>query len=167
MSSQAVAASDQRSDVVELGAIGAVVYLLCLVSGVSGLIYEVLWMRKLSLVFGVTTYAVTTVLTSFLAGLALGAYVFGRAIQRSHDVKAISRAPAHIPKQLLHFSQTHHMQGVARFGNRVRYTAEVIPIQKRLSLLGQRAIAAQQSRCEHGNGERDADSQRRAIAMSR
>ncbi len=48
-------------------------------SGISGLIYEVLWTRKLSLIFGSTTVAVSISLTVYLGGLALGAYLWGRA----------------------------------------------------------------------------------------
>jgi len=47
-------------------------------SGAAGLLYEVLWTRQLSLVFGVTTYAISTVLATFMGGLALGSYVLGR-----------------------------------------------------------------------------------------
>ncbi|MFQ6044545.1 MAG: fused MFS/spermidine synthase, partial [Candidatus Poribacteria bacterium] len=47
-------------------------------SGAAGLIYEVIWTRMLTLVFGSTVFAVTTVLTSFMAGLALGSFYFGR-----------------------------------------------------------------------------------------
>lgn len=51
-------------------------------SGATGLVYEVLWVRMLSLVFGSTTFAVSTVLVAFMAGLALGAFVFGRDVDR-------------------------------------------------------------------------------------
>ena len=47
-------------------------------SGAAGLIYEVVWTRMLTQVFGNTTYAIATVLSSFMAGLALGSYLFGR-----------------------------------------------------------------------------------------
>ena len=46
-------------------------------SGMTGLIYEVLWTRRLTLTFGHTVLAVSTVLTAFMAGLALGSYVGG------------------------------------------------------------------------------------------
>ncbi|MGH7361252.1 MAG: fused MFS/spermidine synthase, partial [Candidatus Methylomirabilales bacterium] len=52
--------------------------LLFALSGVSGLIYEVIWARQLTLVFGATSPAITTVLTSFMLGLALGSYGAGR-----------------------------------------------------------------------------------------
>src|SRR5436190_1640645 len=52
---------------------------LCFVlSGMTGLIYEVLWARMLGLVFGATTLAVSTVLASFMGGLALGSVLAGR-----------------------------------------------------------------------------------------
>lgn len=46
----------------------------------AGLTYEVVWVRMLSLIFGTTTFAVSTVLFAFMAGLALGSYFFGRII---------------------------------------------------------------------------------------
>jgi spermidine synthase len=59
------------------------IILLCFfLSGASGLIYEVIWLRMLVLVFGSTTLAVSTVLTAFMGGLALGSLWFGRVIDR-------------------------------------------------------------------------------------
>jgi spermidine synthase len=55
---------------------------LFFVSGISGLIYQSLWLRMLSLVFGVTVYAASTVLASFMAGLALGTLAAGRLTTR-------------------------------------------------------------------------------------
>jgi spermidine synthase len=49
----------------------------------SGLVYQVVWVRELVLVFGATTFAVSTVLTAFMGGLALGSFYFGR---RSHKI---------------------------------------------------------------------------------
>lgn len=51
-------------------------------SGASGLVYQVVWTRLLILVFGSTTIAVSTVLAVFMGGLALGAFVGGRWIDR-------------------------------------------------------------------------------------
>src|SRR5262245_11882408 len=57
----------------------ASVILLCFfASGASGLVYQVVWVRELVLVFGATTFAVSTVLTAFMGGLALGGFSFGR-----------------------------------------------------------------------------------------
>jgi spermidine synthase len=52
------------------------------VSGACGLIYEVVWMRVLTLTLSVTVYAVTTVLCAYMAGLALGAAIAGRYADR-------------------------------------------------------------------------------------
>jgi spermidine synthase len=52
-------------------------------SGASALIYQVLWLRVLALVFGVTVYAATAVLASFMAGLSLGSALAGRVADRT------------------------------------------------------------------------------------
>ncbi len=58
------------------------VYALFFFSGIAGLIYQVLWLRRLSLVFGVTVYAASTVLAAFMAGLAIGSLLAGRVLRR-------------------------------------------------------------------------------------
>jgi spermidine synthase len=60
----------------------AILLVLFFASGVCGLIYQVLWLRMLSLVFGVTVYAASTVLAAFMAGLATGSAVADRVIAR-------------------------------------------------------------------------------------
>jgi len=52
------------------------------VSGATSLILETVWVRMLTIVFGATTLAVSTVLTCFMAGLAIGAFVVGRLADR-------------------------------------------------------------------------------------
>lgn len=59
-----------------------IVWLIFLFSGASGLVYEVVWTRQLTLVFGSTVFATSTVLTAFMGGLALGSYYFGRLADR-------------------------------------------------------------------------------------
>lgn len=51
-------------------------------SGATGLVYEVLWARMLGLVFGATTFAISTVLAAFMGGLALGSAWAGRLAAR-------------------------------------------------------------------------------------
>ena len=58
------------------------VFALFYVSGIAGLIYQVLWLRRLSLVFGVTVYAASTVLAAFMAGLAIGSALSSRILRR-------------------------------------------------------------------------------------
>src|SRR5262245_58184845 len=60
-----------------------------LLSGMSGLIYEVAWVRSLELIFGATTFAVATVLASFMGGLAAGsaaAGVLSPRLERRHPL---------------------------------------------------------------------------------
>jgi predicted membrane-bound spermidine synthase len=52
-------------------------------SGISGLIYQVVWFRKLALIFGVTSYALGTVLAAFMAGLAIGSVAGGWLADRA------------------------------------------------------------------------------------
>jgi spermidine synthase len=56
--------------------------LLALASGAASLVYQIVWMRRLVLVFGSATLATSTVLVVFLGGLALGAWIWGRAADR-------------------------------------------------------------------------------------
>src|SRR5438093_3378888 len=51
-------------------------------SGAASLIYQIVWMRRLALVFGNTTLATSTVLAAFLAGLAIGTVLWGRWADR-------------------------------------------------------------------------------------
>jgi spermidine synthase len=65
--------------------------LICLaLSGISGLIYEVAWVRSLELIFGATSFAVATVLASFMGGLAAGSFLAGRLaprLERHHPLR--------------------------------------------------------------------------------
>ena len=51
-------------------------------SGACALVYQVMWLRLLSLVFGVTVYAASTVLAGFMAGLGAGSLIAGRLTPR-------------------------------------------------------------------------------------
>jgi spermidine synthase len=51
-------------------------------SGMAALIYEVAWTRVLTLVIGSSTYALTTMLATFLIGIALGSALVGRYAAR-------------------------------------------------------------------------------------
>lgn len=57
--------------------------LLCFfVSGMAGLVYEIIWTRLLALVMGATVYSLTTVLVAFMAGLGLGAWIIAGPLRR-------------------------------------------------------------------------------------
>ncbi len=57
--------------------------ILFFLSGFCALIYQTLWLRLLALVFGVTVYAASTVLASFMSGLAIGSLLAGRVAERT------------------------------------------------------------------------------------
>jgi spermidine synthase len=57
--------------------------LLLVVSGAAALIYQVLRIRQLTLIVGVDVYAVTTGVSAFFAGLALGGLLLGRLADRT------------------------------------------------------------------------------------
>jgi spermidine synthase len=60
----------------------AIILLIFLLSGIAGLVYEVVWTRQLVLVFGNTTQAISAILTGFFAGMAIGSVLGGRLADR-------------------------------------------------------------------------------------
>src|SRR5688572_21421640 len=60
----------------------AVVLAIFILSGAAGLMYEIVWSRQLVLVFGNTTQAVSTILTGFFGGMAIGSFLGGRIADR-------------------------------------------------------------------------------------
>lgn len=52
----------------------AIPYLCLFISGTASLVYELIWIRQLTLVFGGTLFAISAVLCAFMTGLALGAW---------------------------------------------------------------------------------------------
>jgi len=73
------------------------IYAVFVASGVTSLAYEVVWARMLIRVFGATSFAVTTVLASYMAGLALGSFIFGKLIDREEAKREeAKRAGAHL-----------------------------------------------------------------------
>ena len=55
---------------------------LYLLSGVSGLVYQVVWVRQFGNVFGNSVYSASAVSGVFLCGLGLGSLWFGRFVDR-------------------------------------------------------------------------------------
>lgn len=52
------------------------------ISGLTGLVYEILWTRLIVKIIGSAPFAVSIVLTVFMAGLGLGSYIASRTIDR-------------------------------------------------------------------------------------
>jgi len=61
------------------------IYTIFTLSGFTSLVYEILWAKQLSLVFGTSIVAVSIVAATFMGGLALGSILFGRYIDRHQD----------------------------------------------------------------------------------
>jgi spermidine synthase len=59
-----------------------ILYVIFFLSGATGLVYEVIWVRLTGLVFGNTSHAISVVLGAFMAGLALGSWWLGRKADR-------------------------------------------------------------------------------------
>jgi predicted membrane-bound spermidine synthase len=57
--------------------------LLLTASGAAALVFQVLWIKQLTLIVGVDVYAVTVGVSAFFAGLALGGLVLGRVADRA------------------------------------------------------------------------------------
>ncbi len=51
-------------------------------SGISGLVYQVVWARKLQLAFGVNLFAIAAVLAAYFLGMALGSWLGGKYSDR-------------------------------------------------------------------------------------
>jgi spermidine synthase len=51
-------------------------------SGAAGLVYQIVWLRKLSLHMGATSYALSAVLAAFMGGMALGSRLLGPLADR-------------------------------------------------------------------------------------
>ncbi|MDD5627489.1 MAG: fused MFS/spermidine synthase, partial [Elusimicrobia bacterium] len=60
----------------------SLLFVLFFISGLCGLVYEVLWARQLALVLGRTAAAQALVLCVYMAGLALGNAALGRVADR-------------------------------------------------------------------------------------
>jgi len=68
-------------------------YLAFFLSGASSLIFQTIWTRMLHHVFGATSVAISTVLTVFMAGLGLGAWLGGKYANRiKHPIIAYAVA---------------------------------------------------------------------------
>ena len=60
-----------------------VLVLVCFfLSGLTGLIYEILWIRMIVKIIGGAPFAVSIVLTVFMGALGLGSFLAGRTIDR-------------------------------------------------------------------------------------
>jgi spermidine synthase len=59
-------------------------YLLFFLSGIGGLIYQVVWVRVFGNVFGNTVYSASVIVAVFMLGLGMGSYLAGRWADRRY-----------------------------------------------------------------------------------
>ncbi len=59
-----------------------ILMVLFFLSGLSSLIYEMVWSEELALIFGTTELAIAAVLASYMSGMALGSIVMSRFVDR-------------------------------------------------------------------------------------
>jgi len=71
-----------KSSIRTPSAVFVAVSLCFFLSGFAALLYQTAWMRQLSTVFGTSELAVATVLAAYMAGLALGAAIAARVMDR-------------------------------------------------------------------------------------
>lgn len=95
----------------------AILLVLFFASGLCGLLYQVLWLRLLALVFGVTVYAASTVLAAFMTGLALGS-------------AAASRVLATIPRPLFVFGVAEILVGLSALATPLLFDAATALYQR-------------------------------------
>jgi len=68
------------------------IVLICFfLSGISGLIYQILWTRMIVKVIGGAPFAVSIILTVFMGGLGLGAYLASKNIDRIKETGKLLR----------------------------------------------------------------------------
>src|SRR5476649_2702085 len=63
----------------------SLLYLLFFCSGLSGLIYQVVWVRVFGNVFGNTVYSASVVVAVFMLGLGAGSYLAGAWSDRRYE----------------------------------------------------------------------------------
>ena len=67
----------------------ALIFFLFFISGVSGLIYEILWARILTSHFGSSNIANSIIISVFMGGLALGSYISSQHIYKLKKISPI------------------------------------------------------------------------------
>jgi len=82
MTSETISAGPAASSAMKPKVLSSLILFFFFLSGACGLMYQIVWLRVLSLVFGNTTYATSAVLSGYMAGLGLGALYFGKWIDR-------------------------------------------------------------------------------------
>jgi spermidine synthase len=75
--------------------IDRLIYFLFFLSGLSGLVYQVVWVRMFGNVFGNTIYSASIVVAVFMLGLGAGSYLIGAWADRRYALMTDGRADRH------------------------------------------------------------------------
>jgi spermidine synthase len=73
---------------------GGILLFVFFVSGLSALLYQIVWLKYLGLIFGNTVYAAATLIAVFLAGLGIGAFLLGRVLLKVQPLLLYAGAEA-------------------------------------------------------------------------
>ncbi|WP_354016159.1 fused MFS/spermidine synthase [Dyella japonica] len=109
-------------------------------SGAASLVYQLLWIKQLSLVVGVEVYAVTMAVSAFFAGLALGGAWLGRKadeLQRPLRLYALLEGAVAVLAVIATFLLAHSAAAFAVLERQVGWLAWVLPFV----LVGAPAVA--------------------------
>ena len=71
-------------------------------SGACALVYQVLWLRTLGWVFGVTVYAASAVWATFMAGLAVGSETMAFPLSALRTVRVVNERLGGVPVVVVH-----------------------------------------------------------------
>src|SRR4029453_6259060 len=63
----------------------SIFYAVFFLSGATGLVYQIIWVRLMALVYGNTSHAISIVLGAFMTGLALGSWKLGQMADRTKN----------------------------------------------------------------------------------
>jgi len=120
---------------------GRLLLTACFATGAAGLIYGIIWVKALSLIFGSTVYAVTTVLAVFLGGLGAGSWALGRRFDReARPILAYAWLEAGIaataPLTFLALPLLRHIYAAAGGGTGLRFAGSVLLLLVPTFLMG-------------------------------
>ncbi|MGC8927289.1 MAG: fused MFS/spermidine synthase [Myxococcota bacterium] len=62
-----------------------ILYTCFFLSGMAGLIYQVVWSKYFNLFLGATSYSTAILLSTFMGGLALGNHIFGKFVDKNRN----------------------------------------------------------------------------------
>ena len=65
------------------------IYLCFFFSGVSALIYQIVWVREFGNIFGNSIYSASIVIAVFMSGLGIGGYIAGRWADKAHQTNKL------------------------------------------------------------------------------